>query len=270
MSVKDFFNVSQEVVIITGSAGQLGLEYTKTFIDLGAKVVGIDLKIDKLTQELIKNHSQNFLFLNCDITNSTNLSSALEKIIEKFGFPTVLINNAAIDSPPNSSSSENGAFEEFSESVWDKVMEVNVKSVFLTCKIFGAAMKKNGRGSIINISSIYGILSPDQSIYEYKRKAGEVFYKPIAYSVSKSALINLTKYLAVYWAKDNIRVNTLVISGVLNNQDNEFIEAYCKRIPIGKMAASDEYNGALVFLASSSSKYMTGSNLVIDGGWTSI
>jgi NAD(P)-dependent dehydrogenase (short-subunit alcohol dehydrogenase family) len=131
-------------------------------------------------------------------------------------------------------------------------------------------MAKNKKGSIINISSIYGIVSPDQSLYEYKRKEGVEFYKPVSYSVSKSALINLTKYLAVYWAKNNVRVNTLIIAGVFNNQDKEFLNLYNNRIPIGRMANYDEYNGALVFLASNASKYMTGSELKIDGGWTAI
>jgi NAD(P)-dependent dehydrogenase (short-subunit alcohol dehydrogenase family) len=149
-------------------------------------------------------------------------------------------------------------------------MDVNVKGVFLTCKIFGSLMSKNNRGSIINISSIYGVVSPDQSLYEYRRKRGEVFFKPIAYAASKSALLNLTRYLAVYWAKTNVRVNTLVISGVYNGQEEEFVDAYTNRIPIGRMANYDEYNGAVIFLASEASKYMTGSNLTIDGGWTSI
>ena len=131
-------------------------------------------------------------------------------------------------------------------------------------------MAKVGKGSIINISSIYGLVSPDQSIYEYKRKNGEDFYKPVAYSASKSGVLNLTRYLSSYWAKKNVRVNSLTIAGVFNNQDPIFLNEYTSRIPIGRMANSDEYNGALVFLASSASSYMTGSNLIIDGGWTSI
>jgi NAD(P)-dependent dehydrogenase (short-subunit alcohol dehydrogenase family) len=131
-------------------------------------------------------------------------------------------------------------------------------------------MAKSKKGSIINISSIYGLVSPDQNLYSYRREKGEIFFKPVAYSVSKSGILNLTRYLAVYWAKHNVRVNSLTISGVFNNQDNEFLNQYCNRIPIGRMANSDEYNGAVVFLASSSSSYMTGSNLVIDGGWTAI
>ncbi len=145
-----------------------------------------------------------------------------------------------------------------------------MKGVFLVCKILGSQMAKENKGSIINISSIYGVVSPDQSLYEYRRKRGEIFYKPIAYSASKSALLNLSRYLAVYWAKKNVRVNTLVIAGVYNSQEEDFLNAYCSRMPVGRMANPDEYNGALLFLASESSRYMTGSQLTMDGGWTAI
>jgi len=131
-------------------------------------------------------------------------------------------------------------------------------------------MAKKAKGSIINISSIYGIVSPDQSIYEYRRQKGEIFFKPIGYSVSKAGIINMSRYLAVYWAKAGVRVNTLTIAGVFNNQDSEFLEAYNKRIPLGRMANPEDYIGALLFLSTDASSYMTGSNLVIDGGWTSI
>lgn len=129
-------------------------------------------------------------------------------------------------------------------------------------------MVKNGGGSIINISSIYGIGSPNQDIYEYKRKAGVEWYKPAPYAITKSAILNLTRYLATYWARKNVRVNTLSPAGIFNNQDVKFLEEYCKRIPIGRMALPNEMSGAIVFLASEASSYMTGANLVVDGGWT--
>ena len=131
-------------------------------------------------------------------------------------------------------------------------------------------MSKAGKGSIINIASIYGVVSPDQNLYEYRRKRGEVFYKPVAYSASKSGVLNLTRYLAVYWAKQGVRVNSLTIAGVFNNQEQAFLDVYCGRIPVGRMANADDYNGAVLFLASEASRYMTGTNLVIDGGWTAI
>ena len=126
-------------------------------------------------------------------------------------------------------------------------------------------MAKNRGGSIINIASIYGILSPDQRIYEYKSPP---FFKPIAYCASKAGVLNVTRYLATYWAKNNIRVNTLILGGVFNYQDGNFLENYCSKVPLGRMAQQDEYNGAMVFLASDASSYMTGSQIIIDGGFS--
>ena len=160
--------------------------------------------------------------------------------------------------------------EDYPEDSWDKVIDVNLKGVFLCCQVFGAAMAKVNKGSIINIASIYGVVSPDQSLYAYRRNRGEVFYKPVAYSASKSGIFNLTRYLAVYWAEQNVRVNSLTIAGVFSNQDQAFLDVYCDRIPVGRMANVDEYNGSVLFLASKASHYMTGTNLVIDGGWTAI
>jgi NAD(P)-dependent dehydrogenase (short-subunit alcohol dehydrogenase family) len=198
------------------------------------------------------------------------LLQALAETTTKFGTPTVLVNNAAIDSPPSAPLEENGSFEDYPEASWDKVIDVNLKGVYLCCQVFGAVMAKAGEGSIINIASIYGVVSPDQNLYDYRRARGEVFYKPVAYSASKSGILNLTRYLAVYWARKNVRVNSLTIAGVFNNQEQAFLDAYCGRIPVGRMASIDEYNGSVLFLASRASRYMTGTNLVIDGGWTAI
>jgi NAD(P)-dependent dehydrogenase (short-subunit alcohol dehydrogenase family) len=179
-----------------------------------------------------------------------------------------LVNAAALDTPPNGSAEENGPFESYPESSWDRVMNVNVKGVLLCCQTIGGEMAAAGRGSIINISSTYGLVSPDQRLYDYRKESGAPFFKPVAYSASKSALFNLTRYMATYWAPNNVRVNTVTFGGVFNGQDERFLEAYSAKVPLGRMARPDEYNGAIVFLLSDASSYMTGSNLVIDGGWT--
>ncbi|MFA7279375.1 MAG: SDR family oxidoreductase [Sterolibacterium sp.] len=271
MNNKDhLFDVGDEIVVITGAAGQLGTQYCRAFLDRGARVVGLDLKPSAASEMLTKNFPKHFHFQASDVTRRDSLDVALANIEKHFGTPTVLINNAAIDSPPDAPLSENGQFEDYPDDSWDRVMNVNVKGVYLCCKVFGAAMAKASKGSIINVSSIYGVVSPDQSIYDYRRQRGETFYKPVAYSVSKSALLNLTRYLAVYWARQNVRVNTLVIAGVFNNQEDAFLAAYCGRIPVGRMARRDEYDGAVLFLAGPASSYMTGSTLSVDGGWTAI
>jgi NAD(P)-dependent dehydrogenase (short-subunit alcohol dehydrogenase family) len=145
---------------------------------------------------------------------------------------------------------------------------VNVKGLFLCCQVVGGAMAAAGRGSIVNIASIYGLVSPDQRIYEYRREAGSEFYKPVAYSASKSAVLNMTRYLATYWAPRGLRVNTLTFAGVFKQQEARFLENYTRRVPLGRMAREDEYNGAVIFLVSEASSYMTGANMILDGGWT--
>lgn len=262
-----FFNFENEIVVITGSNGQLGLQYVHAFLQRSAKVIGLDISHNK-NSKIIEH--RNYSYFQCNVTSQKSIENALSYTLKNIGSPTVLINNAAIDSPPDAPISETGPFENYPESSWDNVMDVNVKGVYLMCKIFGGTMALNKKGSIINVSSIYGVVSPDQNIYDYRRKKGEIFYKPVAYSVSKSAILNLTRYLANYWAKKNIRVNTLVLAGVFNNQNEAFLDAYCKKIPIGRMAYPDEYNGPILFLASNASSYMTGAELRVDGGWTSI
>lgn len=270
MSTDALFDVSQEVVLITGVSGQLGSEYAKVFLQRGARVAGLDIRPSAASEALSRQYPDLYLFLYSNVTDKASLQQNLADIEKKIGIPTVLINNAAIDSPPSAPPEENGPFEDYPEASWDRVIDVNLKGVYLCCQVFGAAMAKAGKGSIINVASIYGVVSPDQNLYEYRRQRGEVFYKPVAYSASKSGLLNLTRYLAVYWAKKGVRVNSLTIAGVFNNQEQAFLDVYCGRIPVGRMAHVDEYNGSVLFLASEASRYMTGTNLIIDGGWTAI
>ena len=260
---ENIFDVQGNVVILTGGSGKLGSVYTNYLVDNGAIICNFD--INKPSDELLNLSNENYSFFKTDLTKKEDISKSLNQVINQFGIPDALINNAALDSPPGSKENQNGAFEEYPELAWDKVMEVNLKSVFLCCQIIGAEMAKNGAGSIINISSHYGVISPDQRIYEYRKK---VFNKPISYSASKSGILNITRYLSTYWGEKNVRVNTLTLGGVLDNQDKEFIENYSSKVPLKRMANESEYNGAIQFLISSASSYITGSNMIIDGGWT--
>lgn len=264
------FDVSREVVVLTGCSGQLGASYASALLARGARVAGVDIARSDRSTGLAEGHPDSFAFVEADVGSKSSLVTALREVKHLFGTPTVLINNAAIDSPPSAPVSENGPFETYPEASWDRVMTVNVKGVHQCCQVFGGAMAEAGRGSIVNISSIYGVVAPDQSLYEYRRERGETFFKPVAYSVSKSAILNLTRYLAAYWARSGVRVNTLTIAGVFNHQEDAFLDAYCARIPVGRMAETQEYDGAILFLASAASRYMTGANLVVDGGWTAI
>ncbi len=179
------FDVSNKVVVVTGVSGQLGTGLCRCIPREGAKVVGLDLSESTVVTELAAKHSDSFLFLRADVTIKASLQAALTRITSHFGVPCVLINNAAIDSPPSALPEENGRFEDYPEESWDKVLNVNLKGIFLSCRAFGGEMAKHGRGSIINVASIYGVVAPDQSLYEYRRNRGEVFYKPVAYSASK-------------------------------------------------------------------------------------
>lgn len=266
----DLFSVADRVVVVTGGLGQLGRQFALALADRGARVAVLDARVsDPAVGERFGDRGRDagLLFVPVDITQRRDLERALSQVVEIWGPPHALVNNAALDSPPNAPAEENGPFETYPEASWDKIMEVNVKGVFLSCQVIGGAMAAAGRGSIVNICSIYGLVSPDQRIYEYRR-SGAPFFKPVAYSVSKSALLNLTRYLATYWAGRNVRVNTLTFGGVFNRQDEEFLKGYTARVPLGRMAREDEYNGAVIFLVSDASSYMTGSNLVVDGGWT--
>ncbi len=262
------FELNRRIAIVSGANGQLGGEYCRALLAAGARVVATD--VGKVDLEVDKALEQNVLRLPMDITSRAEMEKVLETVQTQWGEPAVLVNNAAIDAPPGAGEQETGPFEDYPEASWDQMMEVNLKGMFLSCQVFGAQMARSGGGSIINIASIYGILSPDQRIYEYREKlTGKPFYKPITYSVAKSGVLNMTRYLATYWAQQKVRVNTLTLGGVFNNQDEQFLQGYNNKVPMGRMANADEYNGAIVFLSSDESSYMTGSNLVIDGGFSS-
>jgi len=210
-----------------------------------------------------------------DLVQRNEVAAAMRAAVDRFGPPTVLVNNAGLGSPPNASAADNGPFEQYPESSWDVMLDSHLKSAFLVSQQFLAEFKAvrgaNGslQGSIINISSTYGVVSPDQSVYDYRRRGGQEYYKPVGYSVAKSGMLNFTRWLAEYAAPLGVRVNTLVPGGVQEaDHAPEFVAEYVKRTPLGRMARDDDYNGAVLFLASAASAYMTGATLVVDGGWT--
>ena len=261
------FSLKDKVIVITGGLGQLGLAYARCLAGQGARVALLDIATTPgLPEDLSTN--PNVRYFAADVTNRAALEAALTALEAVWGPPHCLVNNAGLDSPPGSPAEENGPFETYPESSWDKVMAANAKGPFLCCQVFGGAMAREGRGSIVNIGSIYGAVSPDQRIYEYRRQEGGAFYKPVAYSASKSSLYNLTRYLATYWARNGVRVNTLTLAGVYNNQDHQFLDGYLQRVPLGRMAQSEDYFGPIIFLLSEASAYVTGANLTADGGWT--
>jgi NAD(P)-dependent dehydrogenase (short-subunit alcohol dehydrogenase family) len=249
----DLFSLRDRVAVVTGGEGQLGSEVVRALEERGARVAVFDLEAERYR---------------VDVTDRSAVDAATEEVVREWGTPHILVNAAALDSPPDAPAGEVGPVETYPESSFDEVMNVNVKGTLLCCQAIGSRMAAEGRGSIVNVSSVYGMLSPVQDLYEFRRRGGEEFYKPIAYSVSKSALYNLTRYLATYWAKQGVRVNTLTLAGVWNGQPQEFLDAYEARIPVGRMADVKEVVGPVVFLASDAASFVTGANLVADGGWS--
>ena len=265
----ELFDLRDRVVVVTGGLGQLGTEFTRALVEHGARVAILDLDVAPAKRPALPPSARDrVMYVAADVCDRDAIEDALAEIERQWESPFGLINNAALDSPPDAPPSETGPFESYPRESWDRILEVNLSGPFVCSQVFGGRMAERGQGSIVNISSIYGLVSPDQRIYEYRAAEGTPFVKPVAYSASKSGLLNLTRYLATYWARQGVRVNTLTLAGVFRSQDAQFLAGYTARMPMGRMAKPDEYNGAIVFLCSDASRYMTGSNMVIDGGWT--
>ena len=262
MSINKIFNLSNKVIILTGAAGLLGTEYAHGLSQAGANVVLADLNFKtckKLSLNLNKKYGVDSFPIKLDVTKTNSINTMIKKVIKKFLKIDILINNAIFSEAGN----DKMTFENYDLDIWKKGLDVNLTGPFLCCQEVGKIMKKQKNGNIINISSIYGLVSPDQRIYGNTK-----IIKSAMYAVTKSSILNFTRYLASYWREDGIRVNTLSLGGVEENQNPIFKKNYSNKTMIGRMAKKDEYVGGLIFLSSNASSYMTGSNLVIDGGWT--
>lgn len=268
------FSVDGRIALVTGGFGQIGAEFVRALHARGARVAVTSRRpVDDVGGRLgIADASGDSLMaVEMDITDQGSVDAALDRIVEAWGVPTIIVNNAGIDTQPSAPPEVSGPFEQFPAEVFREVVDTNLVGTFLVTQAAGRRIREAGlEGSIVNVGSIYGMVSPVQDIYAYKGETtGVPFIKPVAYSAAKSGLYNLTRYCATYWGKQGIRVNTLTPSGVRRDtQDDTFQANYTARMPIGRMAEADEFNGALIFLASDASRYMTGSNLVVDGGWT--
>lgn len=268
---KDLFRIDGKVVIITGGAGLLGTEHAKAIAGIGGIPILWDINQSASRRQaalISKEFACQAKGMRVDITNHDQIKIALKTVLKEFGHVDILINNAARD--PKVDSSKNPAWtrlENFSLKLWNQDIVVGLTGAFLCSQVIGSQMALQGEGVILNISSDLGIISPDQRIYHKKTLSkNQQPVKPISYSVIKHGLIGLTKYLATYWAENNVRVNAICPGGVYTNQPQEFVKKLTSLIPIGRMAHIDEYHGAIQFLVSNASSYMTGAALVIDGG----
>ena len=268
--ISKLFDIKNRNIVITGSSGLLGSQYANTLSAAGANVILVDLdsaKNKKLENSLIKKYGTRARSYTTDISNIQEVKKLAKNVLSDFKKIDGLINNAAYTSKGAKAESAKpyGSFENFPIKIWQKSIDINLTGVFFCSQVFGKIMVKQGKGVIVNIASTYGLVGADQRIYG---KSG--LNLPISYAATKGGIVNLTRYLAAYWSKKNIRVNTLSPGGVLDStyQDKKFIKKYSERTILGRMARKDEYNGAMLFLISDASSYMTGANLIVDGGWT--
>ena len=266
------FSLAGKVSVVTGALGLLGTHHCRALAAAGAHIVVADLDGAACASRavgLTRDFGVDALGFALDVTSKESVCGLLEVIREQWGRVEVLVNNAAVnekveDPGPGGASSP---FESYPLELWEKAFAVNVTGTFLCCQVLGAEMARAGRGSIVNVASTYALVAPDQRLY--RRPDGtQDFFKSAAYPATKGAVLSLTRFLAAYWGEAGVRVNALCPGGVRNGQDEEFVKRYGERTPLGRMASPTDYEGALVFLASEASAYMTGASLVVDGGWT--
>ena len=278
MKIQEKFDLTGRVAVITGGVGLLGAEFCRTLAEAGAAVVVVDLNGQAAAKvaETLTNAGYRSIGVQTNITQPESVNSMVEQVIAGFGQIDILVNSAALDPKfdPDAVSKgiAPGSFEEYPLEQWNAALNVNLTGMFLVtqaCVKQMLAQGPCGKGSIINICSTYGLNGPDQRIYR-KEDGSQPAYKPVYYTVTKAGVLGFTKYLSAYYMETEIRVNALTPGGVFNNHDETFVKNYAAKTILGRMARKDEMNGALLFLASEASSYMTGNNLVVDGGWTVI
>lgn len=269
--LRSIFNVEDKVVAIIGATGILGTEYVDILCACKAKVVIGDVVIErceKMAMVMKKKYDAEVLAIKVDITNESEIADFFCTIDQHYGKLDVLINNAQIKTEGYYAS-----FENYTKETLMTVLDGNLAGVVLSCQNACKLFLKQGFGNIINISSTYGNVGSDQRLYNGVKNIyypDQPFSSSVSYAITKAGVLNLTRYLASYYREKNIRVNTLTPGGVFDNHDEIFVENYSYRTLLGRMADRREYNGAILFLVSDASSYMTGSNLIIDGGWTAI
>lgn len=262
----DLFSLKGRTALITGGSGFLGRQHAEAIAEMQGTPVLIDLPATSpeiKAAELAETFKVPAHGVSADITNPRDVENAVAFIVHRFPKIDILINNAAMTGKGSQKEGLFAPFEEYPLALWQQALEVNLTGTFLMTQRVGREMRRSGGGVIINIASDLAVIGPDHRIYK-----GQSFNTPVAYSTTKTALLGFTRHLATYWAKDGIRVNALCPAGVFNNHEPEFVHRLSELIPLGRMACKDEYKGAIIFLASDASRFMTGATLVVDGGRT--
>jgi NAD(P)-dependent dehydrogenase (short-subunit alcohol dehydrogenase family) len=263
------FSLDQQIAVVTGATGKLGAVWVEALVEAGARVAALDLARAVPTarfDELMRSAGAAVERIECDITSRASIEAAAQAVVDRMGEPSVLVNNAGIDQPPDSPGGRHH-LHDLPIDQFRRMVEVNLLGTFQVTQVFGARMAARGGGSVINIGSLYASVSPDPHFYDHL--AGNApFIKSPAYGASKAGVVNLSKFFATHWAASGVRVNTLSPGGVLAGQDEQFKAKYGARVPLGRMAEPDDLKGPLVFLASSASSYVTGHELRVDGGFT--
>jgi NAD(P)-dependent dehydrogenase (short-subunit alcohol dehydrogenase family) len=268
--VSKLFDLAGRVAFVTGGAGLLGAEFCRTLAGAGAAVGIGDLNLmgAQAVGGAIEQAGGRSRSVELDVTRPDSVRRAVEEVVEAFGRLDILVNSAALDPKfdPGQAGQHTNAFEDFPLEMWNQALAVNLTGMFLCSQATARQMLRQGAGVIINLCSTYGLVGPDQRIDQ--RPGQPARFKPVYYSVTKAGVLGLTRYLATYYAGKDIRVNSLTPGGIFNEHDETFVRNYSARTVLGRMARKDEMNGALLFLASEASSYMTGANLIVDGGWT--